>query len=120
MLVTTHYMDEAERCTQVGYIFMSQLLAVGKPEELRKLPHVTPPGTHRYDLLVPSPTQQLAVLRRHKDVLDATLFGEHLHLLVSDELNSDDLLEELQVQPEDVEIREVAPSLEDVFVSLTK
>ncbi|HAH43675.1 MAG TPA: ABC transporter ATP-binding protein, partial [Planctomycetaceae bacterium] len=45
LFVTTHYMDEAERCSDVGYIYNSHLIVCGKPGELKQLPTVTPEGT---------------------------------------------------------------------------
>ena len=120
MLVTTHYMDEAERCTDVGYIFLSRLLVVGEPRLLKRLPDVTPPGTLRYELKVDRPTDLLAAVRRHPAVRDATLFGDHLHLLAEDTLRAEDLLGLLGAAAETAELHTAQPSLEDVFVSLTR
>ena len=119
LLVTTHYMDEAERCTDVGYLFLSRLLVQGKPLDLKRLPAVTPAGCSRLELRIPAPTQQLLTLRGMAGVHDATLFGETVHVVVDRELSPQTLLERLSVPAEQAEVREVTPSLEDVFVALT-
>ncbi|MCA9174142.1 MAG: ABC transporter ATP-binding protein/permease [Planctomycetales bacterium] len=119
LFVTTHYMDEAERCTDVGYIYLSRLLVLGKPEALKQLPEVTPPDTRRYELRISAAAERLPTLRRLAGVRDATLFGETVHLLVNESLTPQRLLEHLHVDSQTVEVREITPSLEDVFVALT-
>ena len=60
LFVTTHYMDEAERCDHVGYIYMSKLIVCGEPDELKHLPEVNPPGTRRLDVTCDHVTTALA------------------------------------------------------------
>ncbi len=120
LLVTTHYMDEAERCTDIGYLYMSKLLVLGKPSELKQLPDVTPVGTRRYELRVDSPTELLRTIRGVEQVRDATLFGEKIHLLVDQSLEPPEIVRRLQLDPAKVEIQITPPTLEDVFVSLTR
>ncbi len=120
LLVTTHYMDEAERCTDVGYLYHSRLLTLGKPADLKLLPQVNPPGSKRIELAVPAPARQLAKLKDLSGVLDATMFGEHVHLLVDDRLPAESVARRLSLADEEISIREIQPSLEDVFVTLTK
>ena len=115
LFVTTHYMDEAERCTHVGYIYMSKLLVVGRPDELKALSEVSPPGTRRLELTAAHAARRLAHLRGVPGVRDATLFGERVHLLVDDGLPDETLLADQADQ-----ITVVEPNLEDVFVTLSR
>jgi ABC transporter DrrB family efflux protein len=120
LTVTTHYMDEAERCTDVGYLFQARLLVLGKPQDLKHLPQVTPEDCRRYELRVTAPAQRLAQLRLLPHVRDATLFGEMVHVLVSRDLPPGELLTRLELSPHTTEIREASATLEDVFVALTR
>lgn len=119
MLVTTHYMDEAERCTDVGYLYQSKLLVLGQPNDLKSLPDVTPEGTRRYEIDVEHPAEQLVRLRSEPEVRDATLFGEHIHALVDESLTSERLSKLLESPEAPATARPIEPSLEDVFVTLT-
>jgi len=120
LLVTTHYMDEAERCTDIGYLYLSKLIVCGRPEELKALPEVTPAGLRRWELELPAPAQHLGPLRRHSGVRDATLFGQTIHVLADDELSGDQMLAELGVPPDSASARPIEPTLEDVFVTLSR
>ncbi|MEI6915592.1 MAG: ABC transporter ATP-binding protein [Armatimonadota bacterium] len=121
LFVTTHYMDEAERCTDVGYIHLSRLIALGKPSDLKKRDDVTPPGTHRLEVIAEDATRALHALRRTPGLLSATFFGEAVHLLADKSVQPHDL--EAALSREGIKvtrINEMGASLEDVFVALTQ
>ena len=81
LFVTTHYMDEAERCSRVGYIYDSRLIAAGKPQDLKSLPDVTPGGAEWLEIACDAPTRALSALKNEPYVIDATIFGEKIHVL---------------------------------------
>jgi ABC-2 type transport system ATP-binding protein len=118
--VTTHYMDEAERCSHVAYIYYGKLIADGTPDSLRELPDVQPSGTYRVEITTPEVTRALRIARTIPGIRSATIFGQSIHALIDDNLDLDHLREQLLKQGIVVaEIRPLAPSLEDVFVELT-
>ncbi len=118
LFLTTHYMDEAERCSRVGYILDGQLIAAGTRDELRALTDVTPAATRRYQARGRDVVQMLGDARHIAYVRDATIFGQELHVLVEDTATSRQLAADLGVPNEFVQ--DIDPTLEDVFVALTR
>jgi ABC-type multidrug transport system ATPase subunit len=120
LFVTTHYMDEAERCDHVGYIYMSKLIVCGEPDELKRMPEVNPSGTRRLDVTCDHVTTALQAVRQLEGVRSATVFGQSMHLLVDQSVTQDKIDNRLRdVGISQAEIHEIGPSLEDVFVTLS-
>jgi ABC-type multidrug transport system ATPase subunit len=121
LFVTTHYMDEAERCGQVGYIYLSKLITCGAPDELKSSGAVTPPDARWLEVSCPRTTTALAALKKADFVRDATIFGQSIHLLVDSNVPDDRVRETLsRAGIGDPLLVPARPSLEDVFVTLTK
>jgi ABC-type multidrug transport system ATPase subunit len=120
LFVTTHYMDEAERCSHVGYIYLSRLIICGVPDDLKLLPEVNPPRTKRLEVSCEHVTVGLQAVRHLPGVETATVFGQSMHLLVDAAVDERVIRQELsRVGISRADIRPIAPSLEDVFVALT-
>jgi ABC-type multidrug transport system ATPase subunit len=120
LFVTTHYMDEAERCSHVGYIHMAKLVVSGLPDDLKTLPVVNPAGTKRLDVTCDHVTTGLQAMRKLDGVRSATVFGQSMHLLVDQTLAEELIRRQLaQAGIPKADIHPIGPSLEDVFVALT-
>jgi ABC-2 type transport system ATP-binding protein len=116
LLVSTHYMDEAERCTRLAILDRGRVVADGTPHELmRDLPGRT--------LLVATPDPRAAqrALTGLDGVIALAQIGTSLRVLAAD---GDDLEQRLgeRLKAESVEgrLEPVAPNLEDVFVAATR
>src|SRR5438093_11623162 len=107
LFVTTHYMDEAERCSHVGYIFMSKLIVCGLPDDLRHLPEVNPPGTRRIEITCENVTVGLQAIRHMQGVRSATVFGQSMHLLADANAPDEQLRRTLSSQG--IRNRSIAP-----------
>ena len=118
--VTTHYMDEAERCSHLAYIYYGKLIADGTPDTLREIPDVSPPGTQRFEIATKDVTSALRKARKLPFMRSATIFGRSIHALMDEKITEQELtaeLDKIAVHPD--EIRPLMPDLEDVFVELT-
>jgi len=121
LFVTTHYMDEAERCSRVGYIFNGELIALGTLDELRRLPGVQPAGTVRYAVHTTDVMPAFSASQQLGYVKDVTIFGRDLHLVVASDITPEQLRVDLSAARGGIEgIERIEPSLEDVFVALTR
>ena len=106
-MVTTHFMDEAEHCDEIGFIFEGNLIASDTPDNLKKII----PGT-LVEIPTPSPMELLETLEESTvEYLDIYPAGASVHVL----LKSDDVS---LLAGYAYEI--ISPSLEDVFVYLVK
>ena len=119
--VTTHYMDEAERCGEIAYIYLSKLMVMGTPDELKALPAVTPPGTRRISIASDYAPRAMAALRTMKGVIDSTLVEAEIHVIIEEKIPDAAVKKTIEDAGFHVrEIRPIEPSLEDVFVTLTR
>ncbi len=118
--VTTHYMDEAERCGRVGYIYLSKLIAFGTPDQLKGLPEVSPAGTKRIEIITTQTSNAFLLMKSRPYVRSSTIFGQAIHLLMDEQVSLDQVKKDLLDGGfAKTELRPIVPSLEDVFVTLT-
>jgi len=116
VLVSTHYMDEAEYCDRAALINQGRLIAIGTPDELKQ----TALGGELLLLECDALGPTLAALQEAPGVIDASVFGNAIHVLVADAGRS---LAELPAYLDERALRpgrldRIHPSLEDVFVQL--
>ena len=116
VLVSTHYMDEAEYCHRAALINQGRLIAIGSPEQLKRTALGGELLLVECDALGPT----LAALQQAPGVQDCSVFGSALHLLVT---NAERAIAELPSYLEAKglwlsRITRINASLEDVFVQL--
>jgi ABC-2 type transport system ATP-binding protein len=116
VFVTTHYMDEAEYCGRVALIYGGELIAAGSPADLK--------SQRMRDAVVEvaceRPQDAMGVAESLPSVKEAALFGRGLHVVTEDaDAAVRALAAALGVKGIAAErIQRIAPSMEDVFVSL--
>ena len=115
VLVSTHYMDEAERCHALAYIAYGKLLAHGTIREV-----IDKAGLHTWEIEGNDPESMMAIageLRARAGVEMVAPFGNALHVSGTERAALLAALAPLEQRP-GIAVREVAPNLEDVFIHL--
>jgi ABC-2 type transport system ATP-binding protein len=110
VLVSTHYMDEAERCHRIHYISYGKLLASGTVEDV-----VQNAGLHTYVLAGPEVGDLVEELRKAPGVDQVAPFGAQLHVVGKDKTALEKAIEPYR-QRSGISISEGQTSLEDVFI----
>ncbi|NGY03764.1 ABC transporter ATP-binding protein [Solimonas terrae] len=113
VLVSTHYMDEAERCHKLAYIAYGKLLVQGTADEVVAAQHLTTFAVHGHELAALSER-----LRGQAGVEQTVAFGSLLHVTGSDAAQLEASLR--RVAGEGLRIEHIDTSLEDVFIHLMK
>ena len=115
ILVSTHYMDEAERCHRLAILDHGRLVADGSPQELM----AQLPGTA---LLVESGNvrQAQAALEGFPGVIAMAQIGAHLRVLADSSAARERIAAKLHDAGIDAQVAETMPNLEDVFVAATR
>ena len=116
VMVTTHYMDEAEHCDRLAFIHAGRIVASGTPAQIKR---EQMPG-QVLEVRTTRPLEALAVLERHPAVTDAALYGSAIHAVVEDAAAAARLVDALTAQGFAAQIEPILPTLEDVFVALVE
>jgi len=112
VMVTTHYMDEAEYCNKVGLILNGKIISIASPDTLKE--------SLEGNLAMIECDQAMAAedaLHTHPDVLDASIHGVVVHALITHKDKKGAVIKHLEKNGIHVNKMEfIQPSLEDVFI----
>ena len=118
VMVSTHYMDEAEHCDTLAFIFAGQIIAMGTPEEIKRREM----AGELLEIITPQYAEALEVLAARPEIREAALFGRAIHVTVPSSPEAVATLRKL-LADRGVRVDSIAPvppSLEDAFVSLVE
>jgi ABC-2 type transport system ATP-binding protein len=118
ILVTTHYLEEAEQCNRLGFMVAGQLVAEGSPSGMKQQQ-----GGHLLEFTVDQPQRAADLLKQHLERWRVALFGARLHVITDDEVEpaTSSLTRQLNHAGINVEnVREESYSLEDVFIAVVE
>jgi len=114
ILVTTPYMDEAERCDRVAFMYNGSILSCDYPHGIKE----------KFDKkvleVVCAPVRDIyACLKEFEEIESIHLFGDRLHIIFNEEKISPDVIEKRLIEKGFTlhAVRLISPSLENIFIS---
>lgn len=113
-LITTHYMDEAERCTRIAYLSKGQILTTGTVQEV-----IDGTRLKTWEIRGNVTTNLLQKAKQMDGVIQAALFGNIIHVCGYDSAKMQESLSKLSRDSE-IQYDVIPTTLEDAFISLVK
>ncbi|MBN2431552.1 MAG: ABC transporter ATP-binding protein, partial [Acidobacteria bacterium] len=116
VFVTTHYMDEAEYCHRIALIYRGELIALGVPARLK----TDMMSDDVVEVVSADPIRAMNIIAGLPGVRETALFGKSVHAVVADTAATGEVIRRALAEDGlDIRsIRSIAPSMEDMFVSL--
>lgn len=111
IIITTHLLDEAERCQIIAFMHLGKVLAVGTPSQIKEIPK-----EKIFNLEAPDPAPLLKELAPLPFIQDAYFFGNALRIVLSDQSKAEELMH--MAQKWNASLQETSFSLEDCYVRL--
>ncbi|MGA8597420.1 MAG: ATP-binding cassette domain-containing protein [Bryobacteraceae bacterium] len=118
ILVTTHYLEEAEQCNRLGFMAAGELVAEGTPSEIKSRQ-----TGHLLEFIVDQPQQAADLLKKSSERWRVSLFGERLHVITDDDVESGIRETTQQLATAGIRVlnaQEERFSLEDVFIGVVE
>lgn len=114
ILVTTHYLEEAEQCNRLGFMVAGELVAEGAPSEVKG-----EQTGHLMELIVDQPQRAADFLKSGMERWRVSLFGDRLHVITDDDVATATRDLTAKLKQEGISVRDAHEerfSLEDVFI----
>jgi ABC-2 type transport system ATP-binding protein len=118
VLVTTHYLEEAEQCNRLGFLVAGELVAEGAPSEIKARQK-----GHLLELKVDQPQRAADLLKSKTARWQVSLFGDRLHVITGEDAAAEERTTRERLEAQGIRVLSVQEqrfSLEDVFISMVE
>ena len=116
IVISTAYLDEAERCTRIGLIHKGRILMEDTPMEIKKSL-----GTTMVEVWTDDSRRAAELIRKGEGVEGVSIYGDRLHIALGNKDLLDSIFQTLRKEGIMVkDHREILPSIEDVFISMVE